>query len=196
MMDRTDASSSSLSDLEMASDNWGWILAAGVGVLILGIIALFDTVATTVISTITLGILLLIGAVVQVVLCFRGGGAGLVILRLLLALLFLLGGLALLFRPVFGAATLTFMLGLFFLFSGAAYILYSVVLREGNWGWAVVTGVLGIILGILMLAHWPVSGLYAIGLFVAIYLILTGFSMIVSSVMLHSARPMLSQPAS
>jgi uncharacterized membrane protein HdeD (DUF308 family) len=194
-MNSSGVSPTEAADLQAASENWGWILAAGIGLLILGIIALFGTVTTTVISTVLLGILLLIGGVAQIVLAFKGEGAGMVVLRLLMALLFLLGGWLLISRPLFGAATLTLLMALFFLFSGLTYLILGLAVRSEHWGWAVVTGIVGILLGILLLVHWPVSGLYAIGLFVAIELMLTGISAIGTAFMLHSSRPMLTQPA-
>ena len=37
-----------------------------------------------------------------------------------------------------------------------------------NWGWTLAAGISGIILGVMLYSEWPVSGLFAIGLFVSI----------------------------
>ena len=50
--------------------------------------------------------------------------------------------------------------------------------RVENWGWIVFAGVISMLLGLVIFAQWPVSGLWVIGMFVAIELILQGFSMI------------------
>ena len=45
-----------------------------------------------------------------------------------------------------------------------------------NWGWPLFTGIISILLGLTIAAKWPVSGLFVIGLFVAIELIIHGWS--------------------
>ena len=47
-----------------------------------------------------------------------------------------------------------------------------------NWGWPLIGGIAAIFLGFMILARWPISGLWVIGLFVAIELILSGWSYI------------------
>ena len=43
-------------------------------------------------------------------------------------------------------------------------------------GWHVLNGAISVLLGILVLAQWPVSGLWAIGLFVGIDLLFRGIT--------------------
>ena len=40
--------------------------------------------------------------------------------------------------------------------------------------WVVVSGVITLLLGLVIVAHWPVSGLYILGLFLGIDLIIVG----------------------
>ncbi|MGB5427063.1 MAG: hypothetical protein WBN95_09750 [Gammaproteobacteria bacterium] len=47
-----------------------------------------------------------------------------------------------------------------------------------NWGWIVFAGLVSIVPGGIIFSGWPVSGLWVIGMFVAIELILQGFAMI------------------
>jgi uncharacterized membrane protein HdeD (DUF308 family) len=47
-----------------------------------------------------------------------------------------------------------------------------------NWGWPLIGGIAAIVLGLMILAQWPVSGLWVIGLFVAIEMIFSGWSYI------------------
>ena len=46
------------------------------------------------------------------------------------------------------------------------------------WGWTVAGGVASLILAFMIYAQWPVSGLWVIGMFVAIELLMQGSSMI------------------
>ncbi len=45
-----------------------------------------------------------------------------------------------------------------------------------GWFWVVFSGITSVILGVLIFAEWPISGLWVIGLFVSIELILQGIS--------------------
>jgi uncharacterized membrane protein HdeD (DUF308 family) len=49
----------------------------------------------------------------------------------------------------------------------------------GNWIWVLVSGAVSLLVGGLILARWPQSSLWVIGLFVAIELLLNGAAWIV-----------------
>ena len=42
------------------------------------------------------------------------------------------------------------------------------------WIWVVLSGVITLLLGLLILAHWPVSSLYILGVFLGIDLVMAG----------------------
>ena len=46
--------------------------------------------------------------------------------------------------------------------------------RETPWVWVLLSGVITLLLGVLILARWPVSSLYILGLFLGIDLIQAG----------------------
>jgi len=55
----------------------------------------------------------------------------------------------------------------------------ATVLKEGApWIWVALSGAITLLPGIVILAHWPVSGLYILGLFLGIDLVLAGASWI------------------
>jgi uncharacterized membrane protein HdeD (DUF308 family) len=48
-------------------------------------------------------------------------------------------------------------------------------MKEGMpWIWVVVSGLITLLLGLIILAHWPVASLYILGLFLGIDLIFAG----------------------
>jgi uncharacterized membrane protein HdeD (DUF308 family) len=49
---------------------------------------------------------------------------------------------------------------------------------EKGWGWMLFSAVMAGILGILLLAEWPLSGVWAIGTLLGINLMFSGFSLI------------------
>ncbi len=166
---------------EQLRDRWGWYLALGISLTILGIIAFSATVFVTLISVILLGILVLIGGVMQIVSAFRAQGFWGIVFRVILGILFLLAGWYLITRPAIGAITLTLVMAWFFIITGIVQIVTAVVEKFEGWGWTIAGGVAGLVLGILLLIGWPVTGLYAIGLFLAIDLVISGISWIIAA---------------
>jgi hypothetical protein len=92
----------------------------------------------------------------------------------------LFGVLALIFlvRPMITAEVLTLVMALFFLVGGLFQIVGSAVLGFSGWGWHLIDGLITIVLGLMILAQWPASGLWVIGLFIGIDLIFYGLAWI------------------
>ena len=91
-------------------------------------------------------------------------------------MLFLVTGIVILRKPVLGAEVATIFMAMFFLISGLFQLVASLVLRQPDWGWQALNGIITSLLGILVLAQWPASGLWVIGLFVGIDLIFRGWA--------------------
>ena len=154
--------------------NWGWFLAFGLVLMLLGIVAIVRSVAATVVSMLFFGWLLLIGAGIEIVqLIMVGKWAG-QFQHVLAAVLFAVIGVLMVWRPLVTAEILTLLMGAFFLVSGLFQLIEPFWIGLPGWGWHVLDGVITLILGILVLAQWPVSGLWVIGLFVGIWLIFYG----------------------
>src|SRR5262249_61579166 len=89
-------------------------------------------------------------------------------------------------RPLVTAEILTLLMGAFFLVAGLFQLITPFVVSLPDWGWHALNGVITLLLGILILAQWPVSGLWVIGLFVGIELIFYGGARIVLALNLRS----------
>jgi uncharacterized membrane protein HdeD (DUF308 family) len=46
------------------------------------------------------------------------------------------------------------------------------------WVWVLVSGIITLLLGLVIVAHWPVASLYVLGIFLGVDLILAGASWI------------------
>lgn len=57
-----------------------------------------------------------------------------------------------------------------------------------NWIWPLLGGIIAILLGVMIVAGWPFSGLWVIGLFVAIEIIIDGWTCIVIALTAKSAK--------
>ena len=156
--------------------NWGWFLAFGIGLVLLGIVAIVRSVAATVVSMLFFGWLLLIAAGVEVVQAFMVGKWVGLFQHWLHAVLFGVLGAMIVWRPVVTAEILTLLIGALFLVAGLFQLITPFIVSLPDWGWHALNGLITLVLGILILAQWPVSGLWVIGLFLGIELVFYGMA--------------------
>jgi uncharacterized membrane protein HdeD (DUF308 family) len=157
--------------------NWGWLLAFGILSIVLGTIGLGMRYALTEASVVFFGILLVVGGVFQLFDAFKCKGWKSTLWHVLIALLYLGAGIIMISQPFKAAATLTLILSWILIAIGVSRIVMSFQLKPASgWYWPLVSGVVSIVLGAMILSQWPMSGLWVIGLFVAIELIFNGWS--------------------
>jgi uncharacterized membrane protein HdeD (DUF308 family) len=157
--------------------NWGWLLAFGILSIVLGTIGLGMTFGLTLASVLFFGVLLIIGGGVQLVDAFKCRGWKGTLWHVLIALLYVAAGILIVVDPVLASATLTLVLAGLLIAVGAARLVMAFQHRSApGWYWPLIAGLVSILLGIMILAQWPVSGLWVIGLFVAIELIFNGWA--------------------
>jgi uncharacterized membrane protein HdeD (DUF308 family) len=153
----------------------GWIVALGIVYLLAGFIALGSIVMATVASVLVVGVMMIIAGVAEVFSAFQIKGWGKFLLWVLLGVLYIIAGFVTFENPLLAAALLTLILGASLVVSGIMRtILAFSMKRETPWIWVLLSGVITLLLGLLILAHWPVSGLYILGLFLGIDLIMAG----------------------
>lgn len=160
------------------SRNWGWFLAFGIGLAILGIFGITQSARATVTSMYFFGWLLVFASILAFVQAFAVGSWNGFFLNLLVAILFGVPGFLLLTKPVASAEVLTMIMAVSFIGLGLFEIVAPLAAHLQGAGWWILDGIVSAGLGILILAQWPVSGLWAIGLYIGITLVTHGFSWI------------------
>ncbi len=159
--------------------NWGLLLAYGIILVILGLIALSVVSFTTIVSVVFLGILLCIGGVIIFIDSFHyWQKISVFILHLIMAILYAIAGIFLIINPIAAATSITLLLAIFYIILGLFRALTAISFRLPNWGWRFFGGLVALLLGILILMNWPAASLFIIGLFVGIDLIITGWTFI------------------
>ena len=154
--------------------NWGWFLAFGIALLMLGVAAVARSVMATVVSMLFFGWLLVIAAGIEVAQLIMAGRWAGMFPHMMAAVLFAVAGILIIWKPVVTAEILTLLMGAFFLVAGLFHIVAPAMISLPDWGWHVLNGVITLMLGVLVLAQWPVSGLWVIGQFIGIELIFYG----------------------
>jgi uncharacterized membrane protein HdeD (DUF308 family) len=158
--------------------NWGWFLAFGIGLVVLGAVAMVRSVAATVVSMLFFGWLLVIAAGIEIAQTVMVGKWAGMFQHLAAAVLFGVIGILIIWRPLVTAEILTLLMGAFFLATGLFQVVAPWMIALPDWGWHVLSGLITLLLGILVLAQWPVTGLWVIGLFVGIELLFNGIAWI------------------
>lgn len=163
--------------------NWGWFLALGACLMILGIIAISYSVFTTLASVVLFGWLLVISGVVQVVHAFwRERKWGGFFLDLFSGILSFVVGFLLLANPMEGATALTLLIAMFFFISGIERIIVSLMGYFHHWGWLLLNGIIDVVLGVMIWQRWPEASLWVIGLFVGIDMLFSGWALMMQGI--------------
>jgi uncharacterized membrane protein HdeD (DUF308 family) len=153
---------------------WGWFLAFGIGLVVLGVAAVLRSIAATVASMLFFGWLLVLASGIEIAQAVMVGHWAGFFYHLLAAILFGITGLLFVTRPVISAEVTTVAMAMLFLIGGLFQLIGSLAVAPPGWGWQAADGIITFVLGLLVLAQWPASGLWVIGLFVGIDLIFYG----------------------
>jgi uncharacterized membrane protein HdeD (DUF308 family) len=151
----------------------------GLVLILAGVVVLGDVVAATIISAILIGIMAIIAGGFEIVHAFWTKGWGGFVWQILLGVLYLAFGFVLVSRPVSGAVALTYVFGLLLCVSGVVRIFLGLRYRSDVRWIMLVSGALGLVAGLIILAQWPISGLWVLGLLLGIDLICHGIAWLV-----------------
>lgn len=176
------------SELSPLRESRAPILILGVLQVLIGGAALVLSVAATFAAMILIGVAALVGGGVQLAAAFTSRRWQGVVQHLLIALLYLVFGFLVLSRPLMAMETLTLLLAVMLFVGGLFRVIVSAAVRFHNWGWSLVSGLVSVLLGVLIWADWPVSGLWVIGMFVGIDLIFSGWMWVALGLSLGDLR--------
>ena len=102
--------------------------------------------------------------------------------EILLGIVYVFAGFYLIFHPLSGLLSLTFLLILYLVFEGVLELIHGFQVRpRAGSGWIIFDGILTLILAILLWRAWPSSSVWAIGTLVGISMLFSGFSRLMLS---------------
>jgi uncharacterized membrane protein HdeD (DUF308 family) len=151
----------------------------GVVTIILGILALATPLLIGTSVLLLIGIMVAVAGVLRMLWAFRAGSLGQGIMVFLIGILTLLAGIAVLSNPLMASGILTIVLAVYLFVDGFTEIItyFALPSRSGK-GWLLLSGLVSIVLGGLIYAQFPVSGVLAIGIFLGIKLLFVGITML------------------
>lgn len=172
--------------IEEVKANWKWFLALGVFLLILGASIITSSFYATLFSIVLLGGFLFAAGIVQIIQAFLAKKWNGLFLSLFVGLLYMVTGFLLLSKPAVSAINLTLWIAAFCFIAGLVKMLTALLIRFKQWEWVFFNGLVTFLLGAMIYADWPLSGLWVIGLFIGVDLILSGWSWILLSLTARS----------
>ena len=164
--------------LEEIHSSWGWFVALGIALIVLGVVGIVYDVTATLATVLAFGWLLIVGGVVSLIQAFRVRNWSGFFLYLLSAVLRGFTGYLLIRYPLSGAVSLTLVLASFFIVGGTFRAIGAGALQFPQWGWAVLSGIVSMALGVMLLMQLPASSLWFIGFAIGVEFVFDGASFI------------------
>ncbi|MCA0424479.1 MAG: HdeD family acid-resistance protein [Proteobacteria bacterium] len=163
------------SSIHSLSGKWGWFVALGVLFALTGAYALVAVVPATLVSAIWIGAFLLVAGIGETIAAFQFKEWGRFTLWLLMGLAYIAAGIITFVYPMAAAVSLTLIVGIAMLVAGVVRTWLGFNMKDSAaWGLVVFSGVISILLGVMILAQWPASGLYVLGIFLGVDLLFSG----------------------
>jgi uncharacterized membrane protein HdeD (DUF308 family) len=176
-------------ELEAIRGNWGWLLALGIILIVVGTSAVAAPWVASLASAVAFGVLLLMGGIAQLVGAFWTRDWSGFFLSLLIGVLYVVLGLFFLRDPGNALLAMTLLLACVLMVGGLFRVIGSLMFRIPHWGWTLAGGVINLLLGIYIYSQWPLDSIVVIGLFVGIDLIFTGWTWVMLALAVRS-RPL------
>lgn len=166
---------------------WGWIVALGALFILGGAVALFNALAATLVAIVYIAAAMVVAGGWEIITAFQIRPWGRALLWGVIGALTLFAGVAAARFPFLAAVSFTAMIGALLIVGGALKLMLAWHLRDlGRWELIAVAGGLSLLLGVLILAEWPQSGLYVLGLFLGVNLLFEGIAWVAMGL---AARP-------
>jgi uncharacterized membrane protein HdeD (DUF308 family) len=164
--------------LEQVRKSWGWFLVSGIGLMVLGVVCIGKAQTATTFSILALGWILAISAAFWFVSSFYAFSWQGFFLYLLNALIRGVTGYLLIRHPDAGAEGVTMVLAVLFVVGGIFRASAAGTIQFPRWGWTLFAGLVSVALGVYLLATYPATSAYFIGLAIGIDLILDGGALV------------------
>ncbi|GMR06789.1 MAG: HdeD family acid-resistance protein [Gammaproteobacteria bacterium] len=171
--------------MEGIKKNAGTAITMGIILLIMGIFSMGSPLIAGISIAMMVGGLLVVGGIGQLVFAFK---TGLGFFAIIMGVLTVFMGGYMLSNPGVALASLTIFLAAYLIVSGISESIASFKARPANgWAWALFSGILSVILGVMIWGQFPLSGAWAIGILIGVRLLFSGMSLLMLGLAARSA---------
>ena len=166
--------------------SWRMFLLFGILLMILGVVCIVKAQTATTFSILALGWVIAISGVFWLINAFQALGWSGFFIYLLNAIIRGVIGYLLIRHPDAGAAGVTMLLAVLFIIGGLFRTVGAGVIRFPWWGWTVFSGVVSIGLGVFILVSWATASTFFIGIAIGVDLIFDSSALIAFAAALRS----------
>jgi uncharacterized membrane protein HdeD (DUF308 family) len=154
---------------------WGTLISFAIVQGLAGGLAIAIPMLASLLATAVFGWMLAFSGVFQFIHAYRLRTWAGFLLHLASAALYAIGGSIVLFNPFPGVIALTFIVATVLVAEGVVRTVLAVRLRPGEgWSWFLAGGLGSIVLGGLLLAGWPSTAVWSLGLLLGVNLLFSG----------------------
>jgi uncharacterized membrane protein HdeD (DUF308 family) len=170
-------------------DHWKMFVAQGILLVILGALAIAVPAVASIAIAAFVGWLLFFAGLFRAVTLIRSPHAPGYASSLILAVLTAILGIVIALFPIPGSLTLTMLLTGYFILHGVSTFIFafSVKGHTGRWVLLLLSGAIDLLLAGFVIAGWPATGLWILGLYVGINMLFAGFALIFAALGARSA---------
>ncbi len=173
--------------IEAIKKNSGLTIAIGAILSLLGFFAMGSPFIAGLSVSLMVGFIFIAGGAGQLVFAFQTGKR---MFDIILAVLTVVVGVYMVMNPAAALGSLTIFLSAYLIVSGIFEALMAFQTRPvKGWVWALFSGIISVLLGIMIMSQYPLSGAWAIGIIFGVKLFFSGWTLLMFGL---SARSMAS----
>jgi uncharacterized membrane protein HdeD (DUF308 family) len=172
--------------IEEVRKSWGWFLLSGIVLMALGAACIAKAQTATTFSILALGWILAVSGVIWLVGALQTWTWSGFFLYLLNAIIRCATGYLLIRHPDAGAAAVTMLIASLFIVGGLFRTVGASVIQFPRWGWTVFAGLVSVALGVYLFTTWTATSAYFVGLAIGIDLVFDGAALVGFSGAIHS----------
>jgi uncharacterized membrane protein HdeD (DUF308 family) len=180
------------SSIEELPRKWLWMLVLGLTMAVGGIYGLYKSFFMTILTVLFFGYLLLISGSFQFIhfLLQKEKSWSGKIQHCINAIIYIITGAIIIYNPFSASAAITLFIAMILLILGIIKLQYAFQKKKNGWKWInhAIAGVIDIIFTIILITKWPISGLYTIGIFVSIELLINAYFLITTALIVRKLK--------
>lgn len=171
--------------MENIKNNTGLTMLLGGLMVLVGFLSMGSPLVAGLSVTMMVGILLIIGGIGQLVFAIKAGTG---FFSMIMGVLTIILGGYMLSNVGEALASLTLFIAIYFVVEGIMEVISAFQLKPASgWGWALFSGVITLLLGVMIWNQFPLSGAWAIGTLVGIKLLFSGWALLMFGMAARSA---------